>query len=516
MTLTDLPSRWRDAAVLVIGDALLDGWLTGSPRRLCREAPVPVVSVERVTYACGGAANTAANIAALGGRAILAAAVGGDPDGGRLRRRLRASKVESRLVTVPGRSTVGKRRLVGDGQILVRFDQGDTGPLPPDRDAALVRHVGDELDRNELDAVVVCDYDAGTLGPRLRDLLAERRAEIPLLVVDAHDLRPWAAVAPSLVTPSFAEVERLVGAQRRTAAAARARWAADSAARLLALARAEVMAVTLDSDGTMVLQADAPPYRTYATPVPNGQTIGAGDAYVAAFTLALVAGTPVTEAAEVAQLAAAVATRTAGTAICDVDGLLAAGGAADSRVLEPPALLAQIAAHRQRGRRIVFTNGCFDVLHRGHVGYLNQAKNLGDVLVVAVNSDESVRRLKGPDRPVNPVEDRVTVLSALSCVDHVVVFDEDSPAALIAQVRPDVYVKGGDYRPELIPEASLVRRLGGRVTVLDYLPDRSTSSLIERIRSGTRRSEPGSGAGGHSVRPAADNRPVGIASSGAG
>jgi D-beta-D-heptose 7-phosphate kinase / D-beta-D-heptose 1-phosphate adenosyltransferase len=145
-------------------------------------------------------------------------------------------------------------------------------------------------------------------------------------------------------------------------------------------------------------------------------------------------------------------------------------------------LLDRVAQARAKGARIVFTNGCFDVLHRGHVGYLSQARELGDVLVVAVNSDDSVRRLKGPGRPVNPQEDRAAVLAALGCVDHVVVFDEDSPARLIEAVRPDVYVKGGDYRPELIPEAELVHRLGGEVRALDYLPDRSTSAIIERIR----------------------------------
>ena len=145
-------------------------------------------------------------------------------------------------------------------------------------------------------------------------------------------------------------------------------------------------------------------------------------------------------------------------------------------------MVARIGAARRAGARVVFTNGCFDVLHRGHVGYLAEARGLGDLLVVAVNSDESVRRLKGEGRPVNPVEDRVAVLTALSCVDHVVVFSEESPRRLIAEIRPDVYVKGGDYRPELIPEAELVRRLGGEVRVLSYLPDRSTSAIIERIR----------------------------------
>jgi len=152
-------------------------------------------------------------------------------------------------------------------------------------------------------------------------------------------------------------------------------------------------------------------------------------------------------------------------------------------VVDHAELSALVEQHRQAGRRVVFTNGCFDVLHRGHVRYLDQARTLGDLLVVAVNSDDSVRRLKGPDRPVNPVEDRVAVLAALSCVDHVVVFEEDSPVALIEAVRPDVYVKGGDYPPEMVPEAPLVRRLGGQVHTLGYVPDRSTSAIIERIRS---------------------------------
>jgi rfaE bifunctional protein nucleotidyltransferase chain/domain len=209
---------------------------------------------------------------------------------------------------------------------------------------------------------------------------------------------------------------------------------------------------------------------------------------VAAFTLALTTGAGLTEAADVAQLAATVATqpasaRSVGTAVCPAGDLITAVDGGDSRVLDAMALGVQVAAHRARGRRIVFTNGCFDVLHSGHVGYLEQAKRLGDVLIVAVNSDESVRRLKGEHRPVNPVEDRVSVLSALSCVDHVVVFAEDSPAALLTEVRPDIYVKGGDYRPELIPEAPLVRQLGGDVRVLDYVPDKSTSKIIERIRS---------------------------------
>src|SRR6266540_836318 len=416
MTLTDLSVQWRGATVLVLGDALLDGWYAGTPRQLCREAPVPVVGLDRITFSCGGAANAAANVAALGGRAVLAAVVGDDSDGARLRTRLREAWVDARLVTVPGRRTVAKRRVMADEQILVRFDQGDTTPLTPAAARELVRTVGDALDAKP-DAVIVCDYEAGTVGEEVRQLLRDRRAEVPLLVVDAHDTQPWADVQPDLVTPNFAEALRLLGAHSDQLSVSRPDWVAGAADRLLARAKARAMAVTLDVDGTVVLRENRPAHRTYARPVSASRAAGAGDAYVAAFTLALSTGAALAEAAD----------------------------AGDSRVLDSAALSVQVTAHRARGRRIVFTNGCFDVLHSGHVGYLEQAKQLGDILIVAVNSDESVRRLKGENRPVNPVEDRVSVLSALSCVDHVVVFHEDTPAALITEVRPDVYVKGGDY-----------------------------------------------------------------------
>lgn len=205
-------------------------------------------------------------------------------------------------------------------------------------------------------------------------------------------------------------------------------------------------------------------------------------------TLALAADAPLPTAAQLAQLAATITVSDTGTCVCRHEDLLDAlgvpAGDPGHPVLVASDELADIvAAHRDAGRSVVFTNGCFDVLHPGHVRYLEQARALGDLLLVAVNSDDSVRRLKGPDRPVNPVEDRVTLLAALSCVDHVVIFEEDSPAALIETVRPDVYVKGGDYPPEMVPEAPLVRRLGGQVRTLGYVPDRSTSAIIERIRA---------------------------------
>jgi rfaE bifunctional protein nucleotidyltransferase chain/domain len=440
---------------------------------------------------------------------------------------------------------------------------------------------------------VVCDYGLGALPEAVRGWLVEHRDRFATVALDAHDLAHWRGLAPTVVTPSFAEATRLLsgptpggGRTRRSSAVAGTRVSiaedgttssiggrdahasagndddnnGDSAAdrtgpsvsdggssgtdgapaggdgisvtsdeigvagddivvagderssaaggrpvadggvsrAVVAQARlaelrertgADVVAVTLDTEGAVVGGADGRSRRSHATPVPASYAVGAGDAYLAAMTLALAAEAPLPTAAQLAQLAATTTVSDTGTCVCLREDLLAALGPADEDrpriVLDQDALTALVARRRAEGRRIVFTNGCFDVLHRGHVRYLDQARGLGDLLVVAVNSDDSVRRIKGTDRPVNPVEDRVAVLAALSCVDHVVIFEEDSPSALIEAVRPDLYVKGGDYPPEMVPEAPLVRRLGGEVRTLGYVPDRSTSAVIDRIRSHT-------------------------------
>ena len=479
-TLADAVGRWAGRRVLVLGDALLDGWLTGQPGRLCREAPVAVLDLAGSHYAPGGAANTAVNLAALGAEVELVAATGTDGSAEVLRDGLAEARVAARLVQVPGRRTITKRRLLAGEQIVARFDEGDDDPL--DDPTALLAVVQAALDARP-DAVAVCDYGAGTVPDGLVDLLAARRPGLGLLAVDAHDLTRWRAVRPDLVTPSLGEAARLLDvAEPPEPAGDRPAWAAARLPEVRAAAAARIVALTMDVDGALVLDETGGVHRTGTTPAPSANSAGAGDSYLAGFLLALLSGAAPADAARVAQAAAGAVLAQPGTAVCGVSDLL------DRLAPSPPGpvcateLVARVDEARARGARIVFTNGCFDVLHRGHVGYLSQARELGDVLVVALNSDDSVRRLKGASRPVNPQEDRAAVLAALGCVDHVVVFDEDSPSRLLELVRPDVYVKGGDYRPELIPEAELVHRLGGDVRTLDFLPDRSTSAIIERIR----------------------------------
>lgn len=654
LRLADVVQSWRGRPVLVIGDAMLDEWRFADSDRLCREAPAPVLTLRRRISAAGGAANTAVNIATLGGRSALVAPVGADAAGDELHDCLDRAGVWDRTVSQPGRPTPVKRRMLAGDQILLREDSGE--PDDPLNDLGVdclltaLECATEELQAaagGAAPALVICDYGLGALPAPVRAWLVAERTRYATVALDAHDLADWRGLAPTVVTPSFAEASRLlaragtvalaaanpppavapgavapevvapgavapgvvapaaggsrsaapndepvpggdqngdhrgslhqegdrdgggrrlrlehpevdladgpseltVGAApggaglRRTdgptgeptpaegrvamtrdglsvtgtgvtvnadagAGVDRAVLAESRLAELRAHTGADVVAVTLDTDGAVVGGADGRPARSHSTPVPASHAVGAGDAYLAAMTLALAADAPLSTAAELAQLAATSTVASTGTCVCHQEDLLAALGrptpAGNGRevLVGAEGLTTIIAEQRRAGRSVVFTNGCFDVLHRGHVRYLEQARALGDLLVVAVNSDDSVRRLKGPDRPVNPVEDRTALLAALSCVDHVVIFEEDSPAELIEAIRPDVYVKGGDYPPDLVPEAPLVQRLGGQVRTLGYVPDRSTSAIIERIRAYGQQGAAEVGAGSPTPPPA--------------
>ncbi|MFI2665705.1 D-glycero-beta-D-manno-heptose 1-phosphate adenylyltransferase [Micromonospora carbonacea] len=624
--LATVVESWLGRPVLVIGDAMLDEWRFAESDRLCREAPAPVLTLRRRISAAGGAANTAVNVAALGGRAVLVAPVGADVAGDELHDCLDRAGVWDRTVAQPGRHTPVKRRMLAGNQILLREDSGDPDDAL-DTDGVQRLLTALECATEELRAaaggetptLVVCDYGLGALPAPVRAWLVAARDRYATIALDAHDLADWRGLAPTVVTPSFAEATRLLaraasrtdshlhldhpaadpadgpselsvgtapGAAGSPAVSApagmpgagargagvpgagvpgagvpgagvpgaeapgagvlgagvlgaapppagtslgpptggtgeptpgedrvamtgdglsvtgtgvtvsalagegvdRAVLAEARLAELRAHTGADVVAVTLDTEGAVVGGADGASRRSHSTPVPASHAVGAGDAYLAAMTLALAAAAPLPTAAQLAQLAATITVSDTGTCVCRREDLLHALGARGDDaghpvLVAPDELAAIVETQRGAGRAVVFTNGCFDVLHPGHVRYLEQARALGDLLVVAVNSDGSVRRLKGPDRPVNPVEDRVALLAALACVDHVVIFEEDSPAGLIEVVRPDVYVKGGDYPPEMVPEAPLVRRLGGQVRTLGYVPDRSTSAIIDRIRA---------------------------------
>jgi D-beta-D-heptose 7-phosphate kinase / D-beta-D-heptose 1-phosphate adenosyltransferase len=483
-SLSSVVERFADLKLLVVGDAILDVWMSGRASRLCREAPVPVVTLNDRQEVPGGAANAAANGANLGARVTLLSVLGGDHAGARLRERLVAAGVDvNDLVVQPTRGTLLKQRVVADGQLLVRLDEGDEAPLRGRGARRLADHLAQSFAAH--DAVLVSDYAAGTVGPGLVAALARLQTTTPrVLVVDAKDPAAYRGVGATAVKPNYQEATRLLGLDQVDATSRRVDQLEREGQRILPLLDAGVAAVTLDTEGALLFERDAPPYRTYAHPVPASKSTGAGDTFASVLTLALAAGCDLPAAGELASAAATVAVDQPGTASCSRSALQAAIASDRRQVTDLEQLRTRVARYRREGRRIVLTNGCFDLLHRGHVALLNQAKALGDVLVVAVNADASVRRLKGPGRPVNTLEDRMAVLAALSCIDHLLAFEDDSPAELLRVIRPDLLVKGGDYRRGGVPEGPLVERLGGRVEILPYLQNQSTTAMIQRIRTG--------------------------------
>lgn len=492
-----LPGRLAQErpVVTVIGDAILDGWWEGSIERFCREAPAPVVQVQRRDFAPGGAANTAMNLAALGARVRFLSLVGQDSAGKELTERLAAAGVDvSDVVSYPGMTTTTKFRVSSAGQVMLRLDDA-ASEVPVEGLQELAAAIPSALSGS--DAVVLCDYESGALeGPvraALLDALAPNDArDTPsgsaetsrraLVVVDAHHPARWAELKPDLATPNAQEAAGLLGTEL-PGGAARCPFVEAHANQLLRASGAGAVVVTLDRDGTLTLGSSGANHRTWARPEAEKQASGAGDTFVAALTLARASGLPLTTSVDLAQAAADVVVHRPGTSVCTTDELARHLGAFADTALTAPELARIVQAHRREGRRIVLTNGCFDVLHRGHTRYLNQAKQLGDVLVVALNSDSSVQQLKGPGRPVNQEADRAAVIAALSCVDHVTVFDTPTPIPLIELLEPDVYAKGGDYTPEMLAETEAVERYGGTVAILDYVPEHSTTAVLERIRS---------------------------------
>jgi D-beta-D-heptose 7-phosphate kinase/D-beta-D-heptose 1-phosphate adenosyltransferase len=481
--LAHLVDAFAGIDVLVVGEALFDSYLEGTAGRLCREGPVLLVDVTGRTDAPGGAANTAVNVQRLGGRVTFLSVVGDDLDGAFLLQALHKQGVATdQVLRHAARRTLAKHRVLAAGQILLRFDQGCTDPLDPATEQAVLARLRDRFPR--VGAVIVSDYGYGLITPGILAALADLQARHPrILVVDSrHHLPAFRDVGITAVKPNYEEVVELLGPHVLDGFGVRADGVALYAEQILDLTGAQLAAVTLDREGALLLERGRSPYRTYAPPARRSCVAGAGDTFVSALTLSLTAGAHTHAAGELAAAAAAVVVAKDATAVCSAQELREYISAEGKYVPDLDRLSARVAFYRQQGKRIVFTNGCFDILHRGHITYLNHAKALGDVLVVGVNSDDSICRLKGPGRPINTLEDRVQVLAALSCIDHLVAFDEDTSCNLVRALRPHVFVKGGDYNRDNIPEAPLVEELGGVVQLLPYLQDRSTTRIIERIQ----------------------------------
>ncbi|MDP9792722.1 rfaE bifunctional protein nucleotidyltransferase chain/domain/rfaE bifunctional protein kinase chain/domain [Catenuloplanes nepalensis] len=444
-----------------MGDTLLDRDVDGTVRRIAPDAPVPVLDEESTTDRPGGAGLAALLAAGAGCDVALVTALAADPAAARLVELLTAAGVEVHALpsTVP---TPEKIRLRASGQVLVRLDRGGEPAVPPDAPQAALDVIG------RATAILVSDYGRGVARqPAVRKALEAAHAPI---VWDPHPRGPEPVPNVRLCTPNAAEARGMSGdagggtalaAAERAGFTLRRRW------------RAGAVAVTVGSAGAVLCHGEPTPLVIPAPDVPGGDTCGAGDRFASTAALALARGALVSEAVRDAVHAASAFVAAGG-----------ATGAVTSAKAEAPEKTAGALADgvRARGGTVVATGGCFDLLHAGHLATLRAARKLGDCLIVCLNSDAGVSALKGPDRPLTAQQDRAALLAALDCVDAVVIFDEPTPEAVLTRLRPDVWVKGGDYSGDAeLPESALVRRLGGRTVIVPYLSGRSTTSTIEAI-----------------------------------
>jgi len=464
-----------DNRVLVVGDVMLDRHVHGHVRRISPEAPVPVVGLLGEVCTPGGAGNVAAGLAGLGCRATLAGLVGPDDEGARLRESLAAKGVDRlELVEGPGLATVSKTRILSEAhQQLLRLDRDGDRSAFAAREADLLARVLPLVPEHS--SVVLADYEKGAITPGVaRAVIAAcRRHGVPCVVDPKKaDFAPYAGA--TIVTPNLLEAERTVG--RPLPDDEEAGRAAEELRRALNL---DAMLVTRGPQG-MTLASEGGVRHVAAVTRDVSDVTGAGDTVVAVLAACLGDGWGLADACRLANTAAGIAVSRPGTYVVQAGELQAAWGGLSPKVLGREAAARVLAEARRRGRRIVFTNGCFDILHAGHLACLEGARRLGDLLVVGLNSDASVRGLKGPSRPVINQDNRAGLLAGLACVDVVVVFDEPTPVALIERLEPDVLVKGGDYALDQIAGADLVLARGGRVVAIPMVPGLSTTAILDR------------------------------------
>jgi len=477
--LPDAIHRLARASVLVIGDAMLDRYVYGSVRRVSPEAPVPILAEERELAMPGGAGNVVRNLTALGAAAAFISVVGDDQAGSDLTGLIGGQpNVEPWLLVEGGRTTTVKTRYIANGQQLLRADREQVAPIAPHLAERVLRIARDAMAATSI--TVLSDYRKGVLSGGLSaQLIAAAHQAGRRVIVDPKGSDYAIYAGADVITPNRAEL------------AEAAHMPAETEAEIVAAAQAlrerhgfGTVLVTRAEDGMSLIDpAEVQHFPAEAAEVFD--VSGAGDTVLATLAAGLAVHLPMAIAARLANIAAGIVVGKVGTAVTHEADLLAAispRGGALRKIVTRQAAAEQMERWRHRGWRTGFTNGCFDLLHPGHVHLLEQARAACDRLVVGLNSDASVRRLKGLARPIQPEAARAAVLASLASVDLVCIFEEDTPEALLTELRPDVLVKGADYAIEEVVGADLVRRWGGRVMLAELVAGHSTTATVERIR----------------------------------
>lgn len=464
--------------ILVIGDAMLDVFYTGDVSRISPEAPVPVFVKKGEKSSLGGAANVAANLCAARQNVALMAICGNDKYGDILVGKLIGKKIDVKFIKKTSKNTTIKTRFItNSNQQIMRMDVEDTEEISEDICAELL----DLLQKNimRFDLIVMSDYLKGVLSIEfLQEIIKLANKYKIRVLIDIKDKRLKKYKGAWLLKPNRKELQDLTGLEVKniedTIYASR---------KLLELCECKYVLTTCGADGMVLVSKDECISEvSFAKEVYD--VTGAGDTVISYLAVCLANEMNMKEAITIANKAAGIQVAKMGTSTVSLDEIQKIEeekNAKTSKVITVNRLL-KVIEKKYKNKKIVFTNGCFDILHIGHIRYLQQSSELGDIMVVAVNSDDSVRRLKGDQRPINKVEERAELLCALDCVDYVVIFDEDTPYKIIEKIQPDVLVKGGDYKPEDIVGRDIVEKKNGLVKVLPYIPGKSTSNLIKRFK----------------------------------
>ncbi len=479
LSLADAVRRLKKTTVTVVGDAMLDRYCYGTVGRISPEAPVPIVSVEREVAMPGGAGNVVRNLTALGVPVAFVSVVGDDEAGSNLTSLVGGQpNVEPWLLVQGGRTTTMKTRYIASGQQILRADHEQTDAIQPKLADRLVKIAGDAIAAT--DVTVISDYMKGTLpGDVPARLIAAAKAAGRRVMVDPKGPDYSRYAGADIVTPNRKELAEATGMRIDSEEAI-----VEAATWLRTEYGFGAVLVTRSEDGLTLVDGAGP--RHYPAEAPEVFDVsGAGDTVVAVVAAGMGAGLPLGVAVRIANIAAGIVVGKTGTAIARESEILTAltpEGGTLRKVMNRDATAEQVERWRQRGWKVGFTNGCFDLLHPGHVHLLEQCRAQCDRLVVGLNADSSVRRLKGPTRPVQPEAARAAVLAGIASVDAVTVFEEDTPETLIAMLRPDLLIKGSDYTVEQVVGAELVQGWGGKVLLVDLLPGHSTTATVNRLR----------------------------------
>jgi D-beta-D-heptose 7-phosphate kinase/D-beta-D-heptose 1-phosphate adenosyltransferase len=468
---------WGGHKILILGDLMLDEYLWGSVARISPEAPVPVVEVVRDSTKLGGAANVALNVKALGDEPILVGVMGKDRTGERLLSALSRAEIETDgIFADEGRATTSKTRIIAHNQQVVRADREDTVEISPNLTEKILGLVERRI--KHLSGLIISDYGKGVITQRLLTELIEmcRRNEV-FVAVDPKDVHFFNYQHVSLITPNHHEAGFVYGKRIRDESTLKeVGWG------LLDRLKVDALLITRGDKGMSLFEADRTLTHLPTEAKKVYDVTGAGDTVISAFTCAVAAKANFREAALISNHAAGLVVGQVGTAQTTKEELINDLEPFINRKVKSLEQLVQIRDKlRQEGKSVVFTNGCFDIFHRGHIELLKKAKSTGDVLIVALNSDSSVRKIKGEKRPVISQNDRAEILASLEMVDYVMIFEEETPEEVIARLLPDVLVKGGDYKKEEVVGREVVESHGGKVELVKLVPGKSTKNIIREI-----------------------------------